>query len=201
MRRIILAATAALALTLTACGNTDPSTDESSAAPSETASATPSEAPTGTASPTGETSTQTPTEAPAPTEEPATDPTAAPTTNAEAEAAGAPEGLNYDLGVNISMVDPALAAEYGLIPDEYYPVIGNEQQRCAGSDPSICTDFATLDAVFSEHLGVDPYYPEENVDSGAGVAGPSEGEVPEGYFDEDGCWVPAPDDPDQNDYC
>lgn len=192
MRTTPILATAALALALTACSSGDPvPTDTTPATQSETATETPSEAPE-----------QTETTAPEPTATP--DPGSdAPTTNAEAEAAGAPEGLNYDLGLNISMVDPALAAEYGLIPDEYYPVIGNEQQRCAGSDPSICTDFATLDAVFSEHLGVEPYNPEAARDDGPGMASPDMpgAEVPDGYFDEDGCWVPSPDDPDQDDYC
>ena len=138
------------ALTLTGCSQSEPqATPETSSTPTETT--TPS------ASPTVET-----------TEEPATQPI--PDRSPAPE--NAPTQLDTSGAVWSTMGQDTWVLEgYGIIEDDYYPLVGQPDQFCAVSDPTICTDVATRVSVMDALLSADT--------AEADVAGPDEGIIPD----------------------
>lgn len=129
MKRHLITA-AALVLALTACGQSGEPQAAQSPSPKTTVAS---------ASATTETPTSATTTPPIPNRSPP--PENAP---AQLDTSGA---VWSTMGQDTSVLDT-----YGIIEDAYYPLIGQPEQFCAVSDPSICTDAYTRLAVMDELL-------------------------------------------------
>lgn len=85
-------------------------------------------------------------------------PTTAPTTQPIPDRSPAPESAPTQLDTSGAVwstmgQDTWILEGYGIIEDDYYPLVGQPDQFCAVSDPTICTDVATrvsvMDALLS----------------------------------------------------
>ena len=127
-----------LPLTITALAITGCSSDTPAPEPTPTQSTTP----TPSASP----------ESPAPT----TAPTTQPIPDRSPAPENAPTQLDTSGAVWSTMGQDTWVLEgYGIIEDDYYPLVGQPDQFCAVSDPTICTDVATRVSVMDALLSAD----------------------------------------------
>lgn len=121
---------------------------------------TPTPDPTPTQSSAAQTTTPTPT-TPTPSASPESPtPTTAPTTQPIPDRSPAPENAPTQLDTSGAVwstmgQDTWVLEGYGIIEDDYYPLVGQPDQFCAVSDPTICTDVATRVSVMDALLSAD----------------------------------------------
>ena len=115
---------------------------------------------TGCSQPEPKAAPETPTETTTPSASPTTETTEEPTTQPAPDRSPAPENAPAQLDTSGAVwstmgQDTWILEGYGIIEDDYYPMVGQPDQFCAASDPSICTDVATRVSVMDALLSAD----------------------------------------------